>query len=415
MSKKLSRSALAVTIALTAPTAWSAGFQVSEHSASGLGRAYAGDAAMADNASVMARNPASMALFSETQISGALHIINPEIDITDTTTNQKASDVAPIQLVPASYYVNPIDSNWALGLGLYTVYGVATDYPDAFNAGDLAGDTSLISVNLNPAVSYRINDQVSIGGGLNIVYAIAELNRHFGIASVATSKSAGDKLVSMEGNTWGLGWNVGALYEADANNRFGIAYRSEIELDFEGDFTDYSGRIVPGGGQVKGDLTVPLPAILEVSGFHQLNTTWAIHYSVLWSEWRNFTELKATGDGCSQTNGICFFKDEQYDNAFRYSIGTTYTLDEDWTLRTGFAFDEQAGKSTLSIPDTDRYWFSAGVTYQYSPTLSFDAGVTYIHSKSSSFEESSSVSGIDYTFDGKGAAYLAAFQANYIF
>ncbi|CZF81451.1 outer membrane protein transport protein [Grimontia marina] len=412
MSKKLSRSALAVAIALTAPSAWSAGFQVSEHSASGLGRAYAGEAAIADNASVMARNPASMSQFEVAQASGALHIVNPEIDITETSTGQKASDVAPIQFVPASFYVSPIDEKLAWGVGLYTVYGVGTDYPDEFLAGDLAGDTALVSVNLNPAVSYKLNDQFSIGAGLNIVYAIAELNRHFGFPAPT---NASDKLISMEGTTWGFGWNVGALYELNNNNRFGIAYRSEIGLDFEGDFKDYSGNIVPGDGKATGDLSVPLPAILEVSGFHQLNDTWAVHYSVMWSEWSSFTELKATGSGCSKTNGICFYKNEKYDDSLRYSIGTTYSLNEDWTMRTGFAFDEQAGKSTLSIPDTDRYWFSGGATYQYSPKLSIDAGLTYIHSKSSSFKETSSVSGREFTFDGKGSAYIAAIQANYTF
>ncbi|WP_028022824.1 outer membrane protein transport protein [Enterovibrio calviensis] len=415
MSKKLSRSAIAIAVALCAPSAWSAGFQVSEHSASGLGRAYAGEAAMADNASVMARNPASMSLLTETQISGALHIINPEIDITDNANGQKASDVAPIQVVPASYYVNPLDDKWAFGLGLYTTYGVGTDYPDAFNAGDLAGDTSLVSVNFNPAASYRINEKFSIGAGLNIVYAMAELNRHYGISSVAVSNDFSDKLISMEGDTWGFGWNAGAVYELNENHRFGFAYRSQIDLEFNGDFTDYSGNIIPGGGETGGDLDVPLPAIAEISGFHQLNQTWAVHYSVMWSQWSEFTELKATGSGCSKTNGICFQKDEKYDDAFRYSIGTTYTLDSQWTLRTGFAFDEQAGKSTLSIPDTDRYWFSGGATYQYSPSMSFDAGLTYIRSSSSTFNESSSISGIDYEFAGKGAAYLAAVQANYTF
>ncbi|MEZ8141738.1 long-chain fatty acid transporter [Enterovibrio norvegicus FF-33] len=415
MSKKLSRIAIALAVALAAPSAWSAGFQVSEHSASGLGRAYAGEAAMADNASVMARNPASMALFTETQVSGALHIVDPEIDITDKTTGQKASDVAPMQVVPASYYVNPLNDKWAFGVGLYTTYGVATDYPDAFNAGDLAGDTSLVSVNLNPAASYRINDKFSVGAGLNIVYAMAELNRHYGIASTAVSNDFSDKLITMEGDTWGFGWNAGAVYELSDKHRFGLAYRSRIDLEFNGDFTDHSGNIIPGGGETSGDLNVPLPAIAEFSGFHQLNQTWAVHYSVMWSQWSKFTELKATGTGCSLTNGICFQKDEKYDDAFRYSVGTTYTLDETWTLRTGFAFDEQAGKSTLSIPDTDRYWFSGGATYQYSPQLSFDVGLTYIYSKSNTLKESSSVSGIDFTFDGKGAAYLAAMQANYTF
>lgn len=244
MTKRLPLSAIATALILAAPTAWSAGFQVSEHSASGLGRAYAGEAAIADNASVIGRNPAQMTMFKEKQISGALHIVNPEIDVTDNTSGQTASDVAPMQFVPATYYVNPVDDKWAWGVSLYTVYGVATDYPDAFEAGDVAGDTSLTSVNLNPSVAYRINEQWSVGAGVNVVYAIAKLNRHAGgLYPFFNGNSEGDKLISMEGNTWGHGWNVGVLLEMDANNRIGIAYRSEVKLDFAGDFTDHKGSI----------------------------------------------------------------------------------------------------------------------------------------------------------------------------
>ncbi|SFP14162.1 outer membrane protein transport protein [Enterovibrio norvegicus] len=417
MSKKLSRTAIALAVALAAPSAWSAGFQVSEHSASGLGRAYAGDAAIADNASVIGRNPAQMTMFKEAQLSTALHIVDPEIDITDTSNNQKASDVAPMQFVPATYYVSPINDKWAWGVGLYTVYGVATDYPDAFEAGDVAGDTSLASVNLNPSIAYRLNEQVSFGAGINVVYAIAELNRHIGtLAPTFGSDNFSEKLISMEGDTWGFGWNVGALFELDKDNRFGIAYRSEVELDFSGDFTDHQGSITGTKGQVvTGDLSVPLPAVAELSGFHQLNPSLAVHYSMMWSQWSSFTELKATSAQCTSdgVKGVCFDKQEDYESVFRWSLGTTYDISEDWTVRTGFAFDEKAGKSTLSIPDSDRYWFSAGATYRYSPNLTFDAGVTYIASKSGTFTETSLTG--ERAFSAKGAAYIGAMQANYSF
>ncbi|MFA0284729.1 outer membrane protein transport protein, partial [Vibrio sp. 10N.222.55.F12] len=110
-----------------------------------------------------------------------------------------------------------------------------------------AGDTSLISVNVNPNVAYRINDQFSVGAGANLVYAEAELNRHQGSISNITGDSASTKLISMTGETFAFGWNVGALYELNESNRFSIAYRSEVDLDFDdGDFTDYTGSIVQG-------------------------------------------------------------------------------------------------------------------------------------------------------------------------
>ncbi|MEZ8128900.1 outer membrane protein transport protein [Enterovibrio norvegicus] len=415
MSKKLSRTAIALAVALAAPSAWSAGYQVAEHSASGLGRAFSGEAAVADNASVLARNPAAMTLFERASTSAAISFIDPNIDIEHTgpSREQTAEDVAPYAIVPASYYISPINDQFAWGIALFTTYGVATDYPDDFNQGSSAGDTSLVSVTINPNVAWKPNEQWSLGVGLSAVYGMAELNRHKGTLAQAIGGNPSDKLITMEGDTFGFGWNLGALYELDSNNRWGAGYRSEVTLDFTGDFTDHTGaaaQLAP-GSTIKGDLEVVLPATLEVSGFHQLNNDWAVHYSVLWTEWSQFEELRATNSQCNSSDGagVCFLKEEHYENTLRWSLGATHELTDTWTLRAGLAFDEQAGEATLSIPDTDRYWYSIGATHQYSSNLSFDAGFTLIKSKSGTFVEDGE------NFNGTGNALIYALQTNYQF
>ncbi len=108
-----------------------------------------------------------------TQFSGGLSIVDPEVDVYDVKNQQKMNDVAPLQVVPAAYYVSPINEKWAWGMGIFTTYGVATDYPNDIYAGDLAGDTSLLSVNLNPNIAYGVNEQLSLAAGINLVYAEA--------------------------------------------------------------------------------------------------------------------------------------------------------------------------------------------------------------------------------------------------
>ncbi|KXF79994.1 outer membrane protein transport protein [Enterovibrio coralii] len=415
MSQKLLKTAIAIAVACTSSLAWSAGYQVSEHSASGLGRAFAGEAATADNASVLSRNPAAMTVFDRATTSGVISFVDPNVDVSHTgpSREQSAKDVAPYAIVPASYYISPINDQFSWGVALFTGYGVATDYPDDFNQGSSAGDTSLVSVTFNPNIAWKANDHWSLGAGLSAVYGIAELNRHVGILAVPLQRNPSDKLITMEGDTFGFGWNVGALYELDSNNRFGFAYRSEVTLDFEGDFTDHTGIAarLPPGTTVKGDLEAVLPATFEFSGFHQVDPEWAVHYSVLWTEWSQFKELRATNPRCNSSDGagICFLKEEHYENALRWSLGVTHHLNDQWLVRAGFAFDEQAGEATLSIPDTDRYWYSIGATYQYSSDLSFDAGFTLIDSKSGTFSEDGE------NFDSSGNALIYAMQANYTF
>ncbi len=106
-----------IALAVAAPTVFAAGFQANEHSASGLGRAFSGEGAVADNASVLARNPAAMTLFDTAQFSGAISVVDPQVDVTQTSPiNQTSKDVAPTQLVPGAYYISPINDNWAWGL-----------------------------------------------------------------------------------------------------------------------------------------------------------------------------------------------------------------------------------------------------------------------------------------------------------
>lgn len=419
MSKKITYTALAVSAALLSLQTQAAGFQVNEHSASGLGRAFAGEAAIADNASVIARNPAAMTRFDRIEISGSLSFIEPSVDIETVGSSpaQQYNDVAPQAFVPAGYFVMPINDQLAWGVGMFSNYGFATDYPTNANFGALAGMTDLLTLNVNPSIAWQINDQFSVGAGVSLVYADAELNRHFGSLAPLYGTTPDKTLLNLQGDTWEFGWNIGALWELNENNRFGLSYRAKVDLDFDGKFTDYSGTGVSGSNPmapktVDGKLSVPLPAIAEFGGFHQLNNQWAVHYGVQWTQWSDFTELRATSEDC--INNTCLLKEEEFDDNFRYSIGATYTLSQEWKLRAGFAFDEQAGKATLSIPDTDRYWYSAGFTYTYSPDLTVDVGITYLYGKSSHFKEEY-VDMREYDFYAKNFAWLGAAQLNYRF
>ncbi|MBF4264803.1 long-chain fatty acid transporter, partial [Vibrio anguillarum] len=135
-------------------------------------------------------------------------------------------------------------------------------------AGDLAGDTSLLSVNLNPNIAYRVNEQLSLAAGINLVYAEAKLTRHKGALAVFTGGSASDNLVGMTGETIALGWNIGSLYEFNQNHRVGFAYRSAVDLDFDdGEFSSYSSGVAT-NAVVEGRLKITLPAMWEVSAFH---------------------------------------------------------------------------------------------------------------------------------------------------
>ncbi|NQZ92240.1 MAG: outer membrane protein transport protein [Moritella sp.] len=412
---KIKKTTLATALLLVTAQSSAAGFQVSEHSASGLGRAFAGEAAVADNASVIARNPAAMSRFDKAEISVVGSYIVPTADITGVNdpvasnpSRLDSNDVINDAFVPAMYYVQPINKKWAVGLAMFSGYGMVSEHEGDYAVGAGAGTTDLLTFNINPSVSFKATDELSLGLGVSAVYAKATLERNFGdlqykptYAPYATD-GASTQLFLLEGDAWGYGWNVGALYEFSENNRIGLAYRSQVDIEFEGDFTG----LTSGGQKISTTLEIPLPATAEISGYHKVTPKIALTYSALWTQWSKFTELQALSNQCAA--GECFNKEENYDDNIRYAVGAEFYAGNT-TLRAGFAFDEQAGETTLSIPDTDRYWYTMGATYELDQTLSFDFALAYIYTKELEFSE------YGYTFAGQGDAIIASAQVNYRF
>lgn len=418
---RITKVAFAVTALLAASQVNAAGFQVSEHSASGLGRAFAGEAALGDDAASLARNPALMATFDKAQLSVVGSYVDPDIDVTSTSGN--ADDIAPAQAVPAMYYIQPISDKFAAGLGIYSNYGTGTEYPDTYN-GTIAGTTHIATVSFNPNVSYRLNEQLSFGAGINMIYATAELQRFKDLSALsAFGGSATHNAADMEGDGYGFGWNVGALYEINKNNRLGISYKSKVKTELEGEYTGFSSRSSTAGpiggitssqNTVDGTLDINLPSILELSGYHKLTDKFALSYSWMYTTWSDFGDIVAKGADCNDDTsgggqGVCLVKEEDFSDSSRYAIGGEYYLSQAVTLRAGYAFDEQAGESTLAIPDTDRQWYTAGVTYKASDALSFDFGAALVAGKEITFEESGS------SFTSSGDAYIYSAQMNYSF
>lgn len=381
MNKKrlFSKTLLAATITLATQQATAAGFQLNAQSATGLGRAFAGDAVIADNASVMSRNAAAMALFDSSQFSTGVNYIKTDIDVIDikytggiATTTQHLDDTnnSSGTPVPNIYYVHRLNDQWAFGAGIYSNFGTTNNFDDSFGgqnkflptAKQFGGITEIKSVNLALTTSYRINEQWSIGGGLDIVQGSGKLKRNSG--SVIPGKDVG---LDIEADGIALGWNLGAVYELDERNRFGFAYHYSPELEAEGDMYYVNADIS------NDKLLMPLPSMAEFSGYHEIkDTKFAVHYSVQWIGWSSFDELN-TSSG-ERLNAY------EWQNGMHYSIGGTYFLNDAWTLRAGYMYDTAAQDelTSISVPDSDRQWLSAGASYHFAKKHTVDFGFTYL-------------------------------------
>ncbi|RRO06400.1 long-chain fatty acid transporter FadL [Pectobacterium aquaticum] len=412
------QSTIAVAVALFSANVSAAGFQLNEYSSSGLGRAFSGEGAVADNATSGSRNPATMTLFDRPSFSGGVTYINPDIDVSGSSSsgrNADAKNIAPHAWVPNLHFIMPLNEQWAIGASAVTNYGLATEFNDSYVAGSIGGQTDLLTSNLNLSAAYRLNQHFSFGLGVNAVYADAKIVRHAGEAAPRLGLQPSSEISRLEGKEWGYGWNAGLLYEVDDNNRFGLSYRSKVDIDFNGDYSSQL-PVFPGtgGATIPGKLTLNLPEMWEASAYHRVAPKWAVHYSLTYTSWSQFQELKAT-DNAGRTR---FRKEEGFHDAYRIALGTTYYHDDNWTFRSGIAFDDSpvpADNRSISIPDQDRFWLSAGTTYAFNKDASVDVGVSYMRGQKVTIKEADPLGINTYSYSSKGTAWLYGVNFNYAF
>ena len=374
------KSLLAVTVSLATQQAMAAGFQLNAQSATGLGRAFAGDAVIADNASVMSRNPAAMALFDKMELSLGFEAIITDIKVKNATytnftgagfnsVNADYNDAGGTSIAPNIHLVVPVNEQFAWGVNAYSNFGTRTDFGTNHATAEYGGETEILSVNLGISGSYRIDPQWSIGAGLDLIYGQGTLQRRVspGVCGLLESQGQGNRCHAIDidkADGFVVGFNVGTVFELNENNRFGLSYR-------------YTPNITVKDGNK--ELKLPLPDMAEFSGYHRLdNTPFAVHYSVQYIGWSEFDKLDFT----NQPSGVTT-KRYDWQDGWHYAIGGTYYLNRDWTLRAGYMYDTSAQDkiTSVSVPDSDRQWLSAGFTYQIDDKSNFDFGFTYLMGK----------------------------------
>ncbi|GAB2665236.1 outer membrane protein transport protein [Vibrio panuliri] len=405
-----------------------AGFQLAEYSATGLGRAYAGEAAIADNASSQWRNPALLTYLEGTQVSVGAIYVDPNIDISGKSTynplpnysrtyDANSEDFAHDAVIPNFYVSHKYNEKFAIGFALGTNYGMETDLGKEFAGANHGNEASIISMEANLNAAYQITDAVSVGGGLRYVQAEGSFGA---VASSNSLMYKGDALKYMEGDDTAWGWQVGTVWQINEANRVGFSYKSEVDLTLEGYAKGRGFNRNDAEARKDGSMNLALPATAELATYHQLTDKVAVHTSINWTNWSSFKELVADFPNEASVS----IKEENWKDNYRFAVGSTYQYNNKLQLRTGIAYDTSAVDEefrTATIPETDRLWLSIGAGYQWSEQLSLDAGFTYIMAKDAKMHESDSKPlGADFfggSFEGEvsGSIWLIGVQANYKF
>jgi long-chain fatty acid transport protein len=398
-------------LAAAGPQAHAGGFQLFEQSVGGLGSAYAGMSASAEDVSTIFYNPAGLTRIPGTQVLTGLHMIalnakfdnkgstasSPNFQGTTALLGTNGSDAGETGVVPNLYIGHQLSNNLHVGLGINVPFGLKTKYTADWVGRYHAIRTELKTVNINPAVAYKFNSMFSVGIGANAQYADADLTKaiDFGARVDALGgcppppagppsgfcAQALDGRTNLSGDDWAWGYNVGLLMELSPDTRLGLSYRSKLTYKIKGDVRfDVPVAVQPAFPFTKEDASadLDLPETVSLSAFHQMTAKLALLADITWTKWDRFKELRVTFDNAPLPDDVT---PEDWNNSFRYSLGANYRLGSEWLLRTGGAYDEtpipSAEKRTPRIAESDRFWLAFGITH--TPNKSFRFDFSYAH------------------------------------
>ena len=407
---------LALTIAFFGTTglASASGYALIDQNASGSGNAFAGAAADAEDASTIFFNPAGMSYLPDSQFVAAGQAIKPTASFNNNDSKTIGPLGTPVSMrggnggdpgswafLPNFYYAKAVTDSIHLGLGVNSPFGLETQYDNGWAGRYQALKSQLQTININPSVSFKANDRLSLGAGINIQYADTTLSNALDVGTICYGKvnpatcgvmgltpQNSDGNVSINGNDWGVGYNLGVIFRPIESTRIGIAYRSRISYTLRGNAT-FSNIATPLAGAFPNSVVTAnfvVPDSVSSSLVHQLNNQWDILADATWTHWSLFKQLKVV-----DTSGVVLNNQpENWQDTMRYSIGASYRYTEKLKFRVGSAYDQTPVKDayrTARIPDNNRIWMSVGANYKLSSSNSFDAGYTHIFINNASINQ----------------------------
>jgi len=363
--------------------AHASGFQIGEQGtkAMGMGNAFT---AVADDPSAQWFNPAGSAFQPGTQIlSGGDIIIIPSTDFTTNPQNPAhpatTSTKSRVIGVPHFYVSHNFDhSPLTLGLGINSPFGLETDWPTNSPFATSNTFSQIKTVNVNPNISWRINNNLAIAAGFDYVRLL----------KVRLNNSA--QLLEGKGDGWGA--NVALLYRND-QFRFGVSYRTRVKLDIK------NGTVI--GGPALARLGAPfavgavgtastklvLPDQLNVGLAYMPNQDWILSLDIDWVNWKTFDNLDfryAPSVLATALTGGTNFRTlrENWSAKFAVRAGVQWQFTPDISLRGGYSFDPTPVSDpffTPGIPDRDRHLITVGAGYNVNQSLTLDFAYMFVY------------------------------------
>lgn len=405
---RLTSLALGIAGALAFGQIQASGFQLKENSVKAMGSAFAGSGVKTGDTSMVVNNPATMTRFEGTTVQADVTVIDLNAEFTgggqdvlgQPLTGGNGGNAGGVTPVPAMSVVHKLDNGLALGAMVSAPFGLKTEYEDGWVGRYYAhtSDVKIVDLTFSAALDL-VPDHLSVGVGLIYSRADVTLSKSvdFGTALFGNPATRPlpfarpqmrDGFAEVQGNDTGFGWVLGINLRPTDRLSIGYSHRSEIDYDLTGtaDWTvpqdvaavfaaSPTTRVLFQDGNVTAKLTTP--TIDTVAVDYQVTDQLSLALTYAETGWESLQEVRINFANPDADSVEAF----NWDTTRFMSIGGEYQLNEAWTLRAGYAYDEAPttlATRTPRLPDETRKWYSIGATWQMSEQLAVSLAYTRI-------------------------------------
>lgn len=385
MHQNFIRAAAAAAVAAAfSSAAVAGGFQLTEQSALGLGRAYAGMGVDGTDVSGLYYNPATMTLHTGTQAQfGFVGVgLNLDYNAKDGGSIHDENGRKHAEAVPNLFISHQINDVTWIGFGFTVPFGLSTEYGENWEQASEGTDAKIEVYDFNPTFAWKLSDKFSLGAGVSYQYVKATLGFNKsavsnGFISNTHTRLTGDTHTRLTGDAWG--WNVGAMWTPVENVRIGASYRSAIGHTVNGDL-----NVTVNNPVFSKVITTPATVSMDAPAWAMLSAAWdvndwlSLYGTMRWADWSSFKALKVEAGHQFSSSQPKNWKD-----TYLYSVGYDARINSFWTLRGGIAYEtstiDDKYTRTGTIPDADRWWFAIGSSFHWTKDFQTDVGFAHLH------------------------------------
>jgi long-chain fatty acid transport protein len=374
---------IAIILLATSTSAFSGGIYLSEIGTPlSVGTAGVAGVTNTIGADSVFTNPAGMTLLDGDQVTGGVQLLIPtnrfDSDIATAGGSDGGNAGSPVA-IPSLFAVKHLNDDWSVGFGISAPMGGGVDYGKDFVGRYQTQVSELAVISISPAAAYKVNEKLSLGAGVSFLYT--DLNLHMAVKQPGPFASDGQ--ARMDGlDDWGYQGYLGATYKANNRLTFGAVYRSEADVELEGDL-NFRGITVPPLNKLtsqlnKAKVDFTYPQMVNVGFKYQIADDLMLMADVDWEDWSEFgdTRIGLSGDASTLQSF-----DRDWDDTWHLGFALAKKFAEKQAVTAGISYDSSPvsdSKRTADLPVDEQIRFSAAYGKEMSDQINFALGGTFV-------------------------------------